>query len=660
MTAVSAREKPALVLLRQELNSKFGQDFLRDRRRSAGQRFRAARRLRERDHLADVLLPRQERDEALEAERKASVWGRSHPQHLEKEAEALLGLLVRDPHRAEDPFLQLRVVDPDRARSELPPAQDEVVRLAHRPPRIRLDQLLVAGPDARERVVAERPALTVLVPLEDREIGDPEKLVARLVEQAELAAEMVAHRREDSRDGAGLVGAEEDGGPGRLRSDRLQLILGEELRDRRPDLALLVEDEVREPLPTPLLGQLLERGELRARELLRHGQVLHARGLREHLELRPPRCLRRVVQLQPEAQVGLVGAVARHRLVPGQPAERPHRRLASQRLERRHDRALEGVEDLVARRERELEVELAELELPVGAEVLVPEAESELVVAAEARDHQRLLEQLRRLRQREEAAGLEPHRHDEVARALRGGGGQVRGPDVDEALRVHEAPDRCDHRRGEAQVALHPLAPQVEVAVTEAQAFVHVLLVELEGKRLRARDDLELVDLELDLAGRKVRIDRIRRARGHLALGADDELVPDSVGDLGGLRRALRVDHQLREPALVAKVDEDEPAVVATRGRPARERESLPGVLLAELPRVEITPPHCLSISASPAVVTSSSGCPGRRTVERSGPHSTIARAPSRRAWVSWPLSERAPKPMPGVGWPPSCSISPS
>src|SRR6266542_1105943 len=218
MTAVSAREKPALVLLRQELNSKFGQDFLRDRRRSAGQRFRAARRLRERDHLADVLLPRQERDEALEAERKASVWGRSHPQHLEKEAEALLGLLVRDPHRAEDPLLQLRVVDPDRARSELPPAPDEVVRLSHRPPRIRLDQLLVAGPDARERVVAERPALTVLVPLEDREIGDPEKLVARLVEQAELAAEMVAHRREDSRDGAGLVGAEEDGGPGRLRS----------------------------------------------------------------------------------------------------------------------------------------------------------------------------------------------------------------------------------------------------------------------------------------------------------------------------------------------------------------------------------------------------------------------------------------------------------
>ena len=113
--------------------------------------------------------------------------------------------------------------------------------------------------------------------------------------------------------------------------------------------------------------------------------------------------------------------------------------------------------------------------------------------------------------------------------------------------------------------------------------------------------------------------------------------------DLGRLRRALGVDHELREAALVTQVDENEPAVVPPRCRPAGQGEPLPDVLLAELARFQVAPSHCLSLSVSSAVGTSSSGCPGRRTTERSGPHSTIVVAPSRRAWVSWPLSERPP-----------------
>jgi hypothetical protein len=72
---------------------------------------------------------------------------------------------------------------------------------------------------------------------------------------------------------------------------------------------------------------------------------------------------------------------------------------------------------------------------------------------------------------------------------------------------VHEAADRRDHDRREAQVPLHLLAAQVEVAVAQARALLDVLLLELERQRLGARDDLELVDLELDLPGRQVRVD---------------------------------------------------------------------------------------------------------------------------------------------------------
>jgi hypothetical protein len=55
--------------------------------------------------------------------------------------------------------------------------------------------------------------------------------------------------------------------------------------------------------------------------------------------------------------------------------------------------------------ERHLDVELGELGLAVGARILVAEAARDLHVAADAADHQDLLEDLRRLRQRVERAG---------------------------------------------------------------------------------------------------------------------------------------------------------------------------------------------------------------------------------------------------------------
>ena len=79
--------------------------------------------------------------------------------------------------------------------------------------------------------------------------------------------------------------------------------------------------------------------------------------------------------------------------------------------------------------------------------------------------------------------------------------------------------------RGQAEVALHVVAAQVEVAVAKPRQLVHPVLVELERQRLAARDDLERVDLELDLAGREIRVDRVGRAADELALGAEHELV---------------------------------------------------------------------------------------------------------------------------------------
>ncbi len=93
------------------------------------------------------------------------------------------------------------------------------------------------------------------------------------------------------------------------------------------------------------------------------------------------------MDLEVEAEVRLVGAVERHRLGVAHARERPSRRLALDGLERRDDSALHHVEHVFAVDERHLEIELAELELTVRAEILVAPAGGDLVVAVEPADH---------------------------------------------------------------------------------------------------------------------------------------------------------------------------------------------------------------------------------------------------------------------------------
>src|SRR5262249_2240313 len=81
------------------------------------------------------------------------------------------------------------------------------------------------------------PALAVLVPLEEREVGDPEELVAARVDQAELATQVVANCRQHACHGERLVGAEEHRRPRLLGPHRLAQLPGEEPCGRPADPA---------------------------------------------------------------------------------------------------------------------------------------------------------------------------------------------------------------------------------------------------------------------------------------------------------------------------------------------------------------------------------------------------------------------------------------
>jgi len=175
--------------------------------------------------------------------------------------------------------------------------------------------------------------------------------------------------------------------------------------------------------------------------------------------------------------------------------------------------------------------------------------------------------------ERVERARLEADRHEEVPRALRRPLRHRRRPHVDEAHVVHRTADRRDHDVVEAEVALHALAPHVEPPVLQAEHVVDVV-ADLERQRRRARQDLQRLDLDLDLARRQVRVHGLRRALDDFALRLEHELVAHVVRDLRRLGRMLRVDDELHLAAEVAQVDEHEPAVVAARVRPAGDRHA--------------------------------------------------------------------------------------
>ncbi len=82
----------------------------------------------------------------------------------------------RQPEQAEHLGLRLAIVDTNAAAAELPAVEDDVVGLGQHLARIGLEQVQILFARRGERVVHRVPALLVGVPVEQREVGDPEQL----------------------------------------------------------------------------------------------------------------------------------------------------------------------------------------------------------------------------------------------------------------------------------------------------------------------------------------------------------------------------------------------------------------------------------------------------------------------------------------------------
>ena len=231
--------------------------------------------------------------------------------------------------------------------------------------------------------------------------------------------------------------------------------------------------------------------------------------------------------------------------------------------------------DVLVVDERHLDVELGELGLAVGAEVLVAEAAGDLEVAVEAGDHQQLLVKLGRLGQRVEVPGMDPAGNQEVAGSLGRAAAEDRRLDLEEALSVITCRMSWPAGGGAMKTVLHRGPAEVEVAILEPQLLVGLGPVHLEGRRGRGVVDDQLLDPDLDRAGLELGVLLAGQAGCDGPLDADDVLVAQLAGAGLELCAGFGLEDDLGDPVTVAQIDEHQAAEVAPGVHPAVQDDGL-------------------------------------------------------------------------------------
>ena len=138
-----------------------------------------------------------------------------------------------------------------------------------------------------------------------------------------------------------------------------------------------------------------------------------------------------------------------------------------------------------------------------------------------------------------------------------------------------------DHLPAHHDVLVQLVAAQVEEAVFEPDLLRIFLVAEHRHRQFGGGPEhLDLADIDLDRAGRQIRVLGAFRALAHLAVDPHHPFRAQRLGDLEG--RQIRVGHHLGQSVVVAQVDEQHAAVVADAVAPAGEPHVLADVGLAE------------------------------------------------------------------------------
>ena len=348
--------------------------------------------------------------------------------------------------------------------------------------------------------------------------------------------------------------------------------------------------------------------------------------------------LRHRPHLDRVAEVGLVGAVFPHRLGIGNAREHRRYRLAlAELLEQPAQDRLDRLEHVLLLDEAHLDIELVELAgRAIGAGVLVTKARRDLEIAVEARNHHKLLELLRRLRQRVELARVQARRHEKIARALGRRRGQDRRLEFHEAGFGHAPADRRDDLRPLDDVVVQLVAPEIDEPIGQPRLFGILRLAEDRQRQFRRlAEDFEVLDEDLDLAGRKVGIDRVLGARLDRAFDPQHPFRPHGLGDAEG--RRIRIGDALRQPVMVAQVDEEHAAMVAHPMNPTRHPNRFARGIGPK--RAAGVRPVAMHVRQLPEIASASLGSVSRRRATGQAHARQMLSSAGRRTWGRSPSS---------------------
>ena len=484
-------------------------------------------------------------------------------------------------------------MDTHAATAGLVAVHHEVVGVRAHSKRVAVEKINLVLVGLGEGLVLGVQALAVLVPVEQREVHNPEEVVA-LARHLELVCHVAAHATQD------LVGVQAAlngkhhkvaGLDVHLGAKRGHLLVREELDDGAGHRAVLAEGDVRQTLGAKLGGDVGQAVDARAGPLAGALGVdgldvlaLGCSGGSEELELGCREDRRHVVELHAVAGVGLVGAVGVHGVPVLDAAER-QLKLHAHLAKGLGKHVLERVHNVVLGNEAHLDVHLGELGLAVLAQVFVAEALCHLVVALDATHHEELLQELRGLRQRVEVTRLHAAGNQEVTGALGRGLEERGGLDLHEVGAVEGLAQGKGEVAAKLEVGHHLGTTQVEVTVAQAHVLGGVnVVLDLERGRLGRVEHHDLGHVDLNGArGQLV----VVLALGTLAHGAahhDGPLGTDGLGLVeGGFVADLGVKLELGHASAIAKVDKDQATVVAAVPHPAGERDLLADVRLAQL-----------------------------------------------------------------------------
>ncbi|RMO71602.1 hypothetical protein ALQ35_05713 [Pseudomonas fluorescens] len=553
--------------------------------RSLGHHVRSTLGFREGNHFTDRLGAGHQHHQTVQTERQATVRRCAVFQGVEQETKLLFLFRFVDAQQAEDRLLHLFAVDTDRTATQLSAIEHHVIGTGQSAGRVGF-QFFRRALRRGERVVQGAEAAVVVL-FEHREVDDPHRRpLAR--QQVQVVTELDAQCAQRFADDLGLVGAEEhDVAVDRANAiqDRVQVVQRDVFHDRRLQaintVGAFVDLDIRQAFGTVDADELGVVVDLFARHARAAGYTQGSDTAfrvvgraAEHLEVDCFELVGHVHQFQRNTQVWLVGTVAAHGFFEGHVREFAEFQI-QHFLEQVADHLLGQAHDLFFIEEAGLDVDLGEFWLAVGTQVFVTEALGDLVVTVEASHHQQLLEQLWRLRQGEEGTGVGTARHQVVTRAFRGGPGQDRRFDVEEAVLVEEATDAGGHARTQTQLLGHFRATQVEEAVAQARFFANVgILVEWERRGFRLVQHFELVTQHFNCAGRHVGVHGTGRTQANLAGDLHNVLAAHTVGG-GEAFGAVRIEHHLGQTITITDIEENHPAVVAATVNPSAKGDFL-------------------------------------------------------------------------------------